>query len=303
MSDDGPQIVRPIPRRPFNVNFTRATPPEDPSTPELPNDASFGSRLLSAAWEKLGDTPGAGASTISRPPSIMNLTSSTLYGIYSPTASKGDRGFAEPQDGETPWGTGAQTPIKRPSVDEATYELMRDRHMKRRRSSFKAEATTKTETSKLSIALRTSLLFVLGLGYGALVTRFQAEQKLSSGIIDPTYNKTYLAFWGVSGVFLGSLLPWFDTFWEEAFPNAENEGAGVGEDEEEDRAAATASDWTLVMRAIGAFVGIVFAIVSFPESSKPYSDPNIVHSVNLHGRPRCSYLSLLLWLTHSCGGS
>lgn len=264
MSDDGPQIVRPIPRRPFNVNFTRATPPEDPSSPELPNDASFGSRLLSAAWEKLGDTPGAGASTISRPPSMMNLTSSTLYGIYSPTAAKGDRGFAEPQDGETPWGTGAQTPIKRPSVDEATYELMRDRHMKRRRSSFKAEASANTETSRLSLVLRTSLLFVLGLGYGALVTRFQAEQNLAGGIIDPEYNMTYLAFWGVSGVFLGSLLPWVDTFWEDAFGSAENDEAEAsGEEEEEGRATATASDWTLVMRAIGAFVGIVFAIVSF----------------------------------------
>lgn len=272
--DDGPKILRPIPRRPFNVNFTDATPPDGPSSPDHGPDGSFGSRLLSAAWEKLGDTPGAGTSTISRPPSFMNLTTSTLYGIYSPTASKGDRSFGDRFDAETPWGTGAQTPIKRPSVDEATYELMRDRsHATRRRSSSKQlERAYMPGTSPVSIILRTGLLFVLGLGYGALVAKFQQEQttlstNLTEGIINPGYNLKYLAFWGVSGVVLGSLLPWFDSVWENAFGDP-NDIVDSAVQDDELRAAAAASengpatDWTLVMRAIGAFVGIVFAIVS-----------------------------------------
>lgn len=269
--DDGPQILRPIPRRPFNVNFTRATPPDEPTSPDLPNDGSFGSRLLSAAWEKLGDKQGAGSEGPSRVPSIMNLTSSTLYGIYSPTASKG--GFPGREDGETPWGVGTQTPVRRPSLDEATYELMRERrHSTRRRSSFKSknsERLAKTGTSKVSIALRTTLLFVLGLGYGALVTRFHEEQKRSTGlpegVLGDSSDLKYLAFWGVGGVMLGSSLPWLDSFWEETFGSEADEAT----DDDEDRPTGSdpGTDWTLVMRAIGAFVGIVFAIVCDPPFS------------------------------------
>lgn len=121
-----------------------------------------------------------------------------------------------------------------------------------------------------SLALRAGLLFVLGIGYGMLVTRFHKEQYLASvtgGIISQGYNWKYLAFWGASGVILGALLPWCDRLWEDAFGGELDEA--VEEDGRPAKASGPTTDWALVVRAIGAFVGIMFAIVSNLVASGP----------------------------------
>lgn len=262
MSDDGPRLIRPIPRRPFDVNLTTPTPPDDsPSESPAPPDFS-GLRHLQATPEP---------AILSRPPSYMNLTSSALYGIYSQSASASrDRNFADRDELDTPWGMGAQTPIKRPSIDDATYELLRDRsHLVRRRSSLRpveAHSPYKPGPSTSSSVLRGLLLFTLGVGYGVLVTtRFHYGQgkltALTDGIIRPAYNWVHLGFWGLAGVGLGGLLPWFDRVWEEAFGEDED-SAAVEKDDCSAKDDQIGTDWALVMRAIGAFVGIVFAIVS-----------------------------------------
>lgn len=99
------------------------------------------------------------------------------------------------------------------------------------------------------------------MGYGALLSRISTEQKWApfhvDGMIRPSYDGRYLAAWGLFGVALGSLLPWFDGKWEKIF--------GEGADEEEpvfDGNDDPGTDWALVIRGIGAFAGIVFAIVS-----------------------------------------
>lgn len=199
----------------------------------------------------------------------MNLTSSALYGIYSATTSGRDRGFGDPLDGDTPWGTGAQTPVKRPSVDEATFEFMKDRsHVHRRRSSFrpydKAHLSSSSSNTLFSLVPRVVLLFCLGVGYGVLVTtRFHSGQPMPQKIIrHQEYNPLYLAFWGVSGVALGALLPWFDGVWEESFGEGEMDEVVSEQDGTPPKGSESNTDWALVVRAIGAFVGIVFAIVS-----------------------------------------
>ena len=263
MADDGPPILRPIPRRPFDFSFTSATPPDQDSSPATPAPPEFANPRF------LNPSPGPALSSLSRPQSFMNLTSSTLFGIYSPTASSGrDRGFGD-VEGDTPWGTGAQTPIKRPSVDEATYELMRDRsHLVRRRSSFRPSERVdppSLSSTVLSLILRASLLFALGVGYGVLVTtRFTSEQSLSRGAIRRSEaNWVHLGFWGVAGVVLGALLPWFDRVWEDSFGEGQDEDEVVVEkDGAPTKDNGPNTDWPLVVRAIGAFVGIVFAIVS-----------------------------------------
>ncbi|KAK9442696.1 INSIG domain-containing protein [Metarhizium brunneum] len=269
MSDDEPQLVRPIPRRPFNLNFTSATPPDDDlADHDEPSQTSFGSgldfsspRFLHPSFDRSEST-----ASLSRPQSLLNLTSSTLMGIYSEAASNSrDRLFNGYDESDTPWGTGARTPIRRPSIDEATYELMRDRsHVPRRISSFGPYAQVEQTVSHsalgsvTSLTLRGTLLFVLGLGYGALVTRLHNEQNQlppmpDDSILKPGNNWKYLTFWGVAGIGLGSLLPWFDKLWEDTFGNE-------GDDSVVDKGASPGTDWALVMRAIGAFVGIIFAI-------------------------------------------
>ncbi|KHO00766.1 INSIG domain-containing protein [Metarhizium album ARSEF 1941] len=269
MGDDGPQLVRPIPRRPFDMNLSSATPPgDDLADYDDPSQASFGSgldfsspRFLHPNFER-----AESAVSLSRPQSIINLTSSTLMGIYSVAASDSrDRLFNDNDEPDTPWGTGAHTPIRRPSVNEATYELMRDRsHFPRRYSSFGPYAQVEhavsysTFDSVTSLTFRGTLLFLLGLGYGALVTRLHNEQSHlppipDDSILKPGNNWRYLAFWGVAGVGLGSLLPWFDRLWDNIF-------GSEGDNVVDDSRAGPGTDWALVVRAIGAFVGIIFAI-------------------------------------------
>lgn len=87
-------------------------------------------------------------------------------------------------------------------------------------------------------ALRVMSLFVFGVAYGVIVTHL--HNTVASAAVDRYYVQ-----WGLAGVALGSLLPWLD-----------------GEVPEEDRPNGRMA-WDPVVRSIGAFVGIAYAIVSF----------------------------------------
>ena len=273
MADDGPTIVRPIPRRPFDLQLTSATPPSDDgesrsSSPELVGSLSASQFLMA------GDLAGSDSTdSLHRPDSFANLTTSTLYGIYSPTS--GRFGNDPLDDTDTPWGTGARTPIKRPSVDEVTYELMRDRsHLHRKVMAARPVRKEPRSTSSTlgALVLRGVVLFILGVGYGALVAHFHQDVQqplsgLSEDILRRSLNWNYLMFWGVAGALIGSLLPWFDKVWERMFGverpapvELDINAAARKKEEREERGLA--KDWTLVVRVVGAFVGIAFAIVS-----------------------------------------
>ncbi|WQF75745.1 Putative insulin-induced protein family [Colletotrichum destructivum] len=264
MSEEGPRLIRPIPRRPFDFNRTNPTPPEDDSSSPSPNPEIDLSKLYN------GPAPSSesGSGSIPRAQSVLNLTGSTLFGIYSPTSYGKDRCYNDRDEPETPWGTGAQTPIKRASVDDTTFELMKDRsNIMRRQSSYRnggnAPSSSTAATALFTIS-RVGLLFVIGMGYGMMVTRLQDEHRFSSfqveTMIKPGYDWQYLTLWGLSGVVLGGLLPWFDGVWEDTFGKEEQIGT-LQED------VSPVKDWALVVRSIGAFVGIVFAIRKLPWAS------------------------------------
>lgn len=130
----------------------------------------------------------------------------------------------------------------------------------------------------LALALRTILLFVSGVAYGVIITHLQDDQRLApvkvTGIKRDSW--AYLIYWGIAGVALGSLLPWVDVLWEETLGTAE--GIGItkamngtsissGRDSEKDEGPTSptgsgfGANWNPVVRSIGAFVGIAFAIV------------------------------------------
>ncbi|OHE92765.1 insulin-induced protein [Colletotrichum orchidophilum] len=268
MSDDGPHLIRPIPRRPFDLNHAAPTPPEDDSSSPSPNPELDLSRLQNA------QTTSSESGSIPRAPSVLNMTASTLFGIYSPTTYGRDRAYNDRDEPDTLWGTGAQTPIKRANVDDTTFELMKDRSkLSRRRSSYRSGAKTpppSTATMALFNVSRVALLFVIGMGYGVMVTRLQNEHRFSSFQVDsmmmPGYDWQYLTLWGLTGVVLGSLLPWFDGVWENSFGKDEaivEERSGSPSPED----SSPVKDWALVVRSIGAFVGIVFAIRKLPWAS------------------------------------
>ncbi|PHH66051.1 hypothetical protein CDD81_576 [Ophiocordyceps australis] len=250
--DNGPHIVRPIARRPFGLSLDSGTGC-DGGCPHEQNSQTPPSPLQQ---ESLLAPP---LETLSRPQSILNLTSSTLMGIYSQAAAANPPSRDELVT-DTPWGTGAQTPVRRSGIDDATYQLMRDRaHSRRQRR--RATSTPGTRAglgpSALDTASSLALLFVLGCGYGALVGTLhgdeQQEAQLGGYYIRPGLNWRYLTFWGAAGALLGSSLPWLDRVWERALGDEADLYASAKESD-------LGTDWTLVMRAVGAFVGIVFAI-------------------------------------------
>lgn len=280
MSDDGLHIHRPVPRRPFEIGFSSPTPPADdeddddspPSSPHRPysldNDHKSESYLDPHAFNRPIDST-------SRAASYQHLISSTLSGIYSPNLSGG---FDEEDV------SGANIP-RRGKLDDSVYKLVRERssQVARRRSSTVSGRAAKPgqnhqRTSAVSLGLRTGLLFLLGMGYGALLLRLSSEQQWAAfpveGMLKSEHDGRWLAAWGLCGVVLGSLLPWFDGKWEEIFEKGS--GSADGEAVEDDGGPGT--DWALVVRGVGAFAGIVFAIVR----SQP---PFLIHATRTNNRP------------------
>jgi hypothetical protein len=106
--------------------------------------------------------------------------------------------------------------------------------------------------------------------YGTLVRHLHDDHQLApfqvEGLLKPSHDWRYLLFWGVAGVALGSLLPWFDTLWEEEETAAEKEKEGSPKIEEGGglETGLFGADWTPVIRSIGAFAGVAFAIVRPP---------------------------------------
>lgn len=289
---DGPPLLRPIPRRPFKLNFTGPTPPEgeddddQPQSQPQPQPQSHGPdnglggllnldslnrRLLDPRVTTPTHHESASASrSISRAQSYLNLTSSTLFGIYSPTTYGRDR--FEQDEPNTPWGTGAETPAKKLRADEPYYDIQKERGRPTRRRSSLHPPVKPVPLSRpaamVYLGLRGLLLFGLGILYGLVVASFQDRRSLVSSQIEnsrPTtpYDVTFMACWGIAGVALGALLPWFDGIWESAFGQEEEvESASehaIGSEEE----PSQGTDWGLAIRGTGAFVGIVYAIVSF----------------------------------------
>ncbi|CZR67415.1 uncharacterized protein PAC_17314 [Phialocephala subalpina] len=235
------KIHRPKPRRPFETQSsstsTSTLPPQNPSS-------SYLSPNTNAAGEPL-----------SRTQSILNLTSSTLLGIYSPTGYQNDFEYSTPS---TPWGTGAETPSShRPSQPI------------RRHTSPPPQIPTRTTVWTIgALFLRGVLLFTIGMGYGLLVRHLHDDRQLApfqvEGIIKPRNDWRYLAFWGVAGVGLGSLMPVVDTLFSIPDEKAGKRDEAREKEEGEEETGIFGADWTPVVRSVGAFVGIAYAIRKLP---------------------------------------
>lgn len=240
MSDE-PRILRPRPRRAFNLTpeSSEAPTPAEPANPDL----------LSAKDAELNG--------MSRNGSIMNLTSSTLFGIYSPTA------FDSARDESSPWGTEAHTPgaehpkpeFKLDGPDRFTLERTRSRL---NHGLFRGVI--------LPRALRSAFLFGFGIVYGIITVHLHENHWITPVKLENIhYYKSwkYLGFWGLTGIALGNVLPWLDVFSEGAVPDTvRRTKQATGARDNEDRT----STWVAAVRSVGAFVGIAFAMVSFLSS-------------------------------------
>jgi len=134
------------------------------------------------------------------------------------------------------------------------------------------------------IVLRAVALFVIGVAYGILVTQLQDKQVVVPVKVEGvnTDSKWYLPLWGASGVVLGNALPIFDRLYGTqavkhrdttiSQPHRESEKTSQNQDSatdnrEDNTRTGLGAEWNPIVRSIGAFVGVAFAIVSLVPSS------------------------------------
>jgi hypothetical protein len=256
--EDSIPTLRPRPRRPFELSTSG--PPSPSATP--PTDSpSFPSQLSAALSSKDGN------GTPSRTRSILNLTSSTLFGIYG-------------EEPSTPWGAGAETPIeaKEISLDIPDTVMANGPNgmKRRRRSTALAQRHVPLRAKRglkgywLPLIGRVTALFGVGMLYGMLVSHLHDRQDIAPVKVEGIDRTAwpYYVFWGLAGVLLGEALPQLDAMWDG------DEDEDIEEREEDVRRRNAGSSrkqgmvaWNDVVRSVGAFVGIAFAIRKLPWQS------------------------------------
>lgn len=292
-----PHIYRPVPRRTFPApridvadspthDFTQKTPPSATETRRSSDFlAQLNARLLrtynsrnSEDEERERDgTAGLGLSS-PRNKSFLNMTSSTLYGIYDevdPNASS---------SAETPWGTGAETPAHTAmgyhawdsgvgSPDGGLSMKTRARAgaqnglSKERRKSTSPGRQKSGVWKTAVVGSKLAALWMFGVVYGLIVSHLHDTRQLAAVRMEVDKESwIYLASWGFAGVALGSLLPYVDLTW--GAPSTSNATQTQTKQEDEDEESDSAPESPIseqindIVRSVAAFVGIAFAIVS-----------------------------------------
>jgi len=268
-----PTLHRPTPRRAFEITPTST----DSSMPPSPAAEPQNPELFMNNRSDRSPPP-------SRTRSVLNLTSSTLLGIYSGTTDGGGG-----EELNTPWGTGAQTPAERPSTDTDRIKIRDALQV----PSFPFKADTGRPTMHkarrrgfrqyyVPLIMQTVMLFGFGMGFGSLITHLHKTQQITT-IPVPTsgaHSQYYQIAWGIMGVILGNALPQIDTLFNDEEAIGEGLDGKAAQHQHirslsstsqsgKERASLTHSGlgarWHPAVRSFGAFVGIAFALVSFFE--------------------------------------
>lgn len=112
---------------------------------------------------------------------------------------------------------------------------------------------------------RTVTLFGIGVLYALLITHLHDQRSLAPVRVELNRGSwTYLFCWGTAGILLAEALPWADTFWADEDAEAESSEQEARRKRE---SAKGLDGWLDVVRAVGAFVGIAFAIRKLPWQS------------------------------------
>jgi len=104
--------------------------------------------------------------------------------------------------------------------------------------------------------LKNLVLFLFGVAYGGLVSRLHSSKNVPTAHLAQSTNPIldgisyiYLATWGVAGMAMGNLLPFID---------------GLTARTRQEMEGKSAVGWNDVIRSIGSFAGVAFAIRKLP---------------------------------------
>ena len=293
-SKQQPHIYRPIPRRNFSSQkpeapespahaYVPSTPPDISDTQNRPSDflAQLNARLLRTYNASLNEDADADGDAEDAPPprnkSLMNLTKSTLFGIYDDDATTP----VEQSVPETPWGAGAETPgrnhwgAKRwdsgtdsPALGltmqaRARKDSGRTRRLPTAGHTVRPQPRPRPQRRgvwKYAVSLiKLAALFLFGVTYGVIVSHLHDTRELAAVRVEgvDTGSWLYLASWGLAGIVLGSCLPYAELAW------GGQAGAHGGEDgvPEKEHETSLSEQWSDIVRSVGAFLAIAFAIV------------------------------------------
>lgn len=273
MTEDNTTVLHPQPRRHYDLTPTSTN--SSPSSPTTPSRDFFQQDLSQQDLsQQANDSPRMEANSMpqSRNRSILNLTSSTLFGIYTPVGSSIETSRDQPS---TPWGNVGRTP--RHSIDDTKPPVIGAYERPQLQRSHSYQSHPKFSEYILSLGFRTILLFSFGVAYGVIISHLHDHQQVAPVQLEGIEQSSwvYLMAWGGVGVLLGGLLPWIDMIWEEvswrdeeglASKSQVSKPADISEDQSPRPASRSESglgaDWNPVVRSVGAFIGIAFAIVS-----------------------------------------
>jgi hypothetical protein len=281
-----PNIIRPIPRRNFSAYTDSSDSPTHALAPTTPPSAyesqarssdflaQLNARLLRTynARDASTNDNGGGDGAGQMPPrstSFLNLTKSTLFGIYDEDGGT----TAERSVAETPWGTGAETPAPKPadagrwanglaSLDEgiAMEHRARPGAMDRREtlsSSFRQHPRPRRQGlwKYTVIAAKLAALFAFGVVYGVIVSHLHDTRELAAVRVEGMDRESWIypMSWGMAGVALGCSLAYVELAWGGAM--------AADSDAEKENERGFGEQWNDIVRSVGAFVGIAFAIV------------------------------------------
>ena len=119
----------------------------------------------------------------------------------------------------------------------------------------------------------------MGICYGIMISHLHDKDQIAPVKVEgiPHHSWGYLACWSVVAVALGQLMPWVDRLWEGDDDNEEaiqddkfrngninHKRSSSSSVRQRESRGLWAPEWLDVVRCIGAFVGIAFAIVSSP---------------------------------------
>ena len=179
MADPTP-LFRPTPRQPFDLTpvSSNSSRPTTPPASSEPNSSP-----------PLGPGPSI-KQTPSRTRSVLNLTSSTLFGIYTPG-----------EDFSSPWGTGTQTPSLRNINQDTESPVISAFQQSSLHSSTSHQHHATARGTFIPVALRAVLLFLLGIAYGVVVIHLHDDRRLAPVKVEgiERYSLWYLVTWGLAG--------------------------------------------------------------------------------------------------------
>lgn len=271
VDDEGP-FYKPQPRQRRQFDLSSA-PNSAPPTPPLDFGASIKDGLQQINTSVAESKPigmNDESATPLRTRSFLNLTGSTLFGIYQPA------GMGTETENPTPWGTGAQTPAdygsRNGSFDFSRASHFPDNAFQKHANGSVTRRPTAPQIQKhrmprkgfkgifLPFAARVTTLFGMGVLYGLLIGHLHDRQQIAPVKVDLDRTKwSYLATWGCIGALLGEALPWADVLWA---PDIDSEEEGRSK-----KTGKILEGWIYVVRSIGAFIGIAFAIRKLPWQS------------------------------------